>query len=349
MTNELLDRLLAQKELGGAQVCGLVARLVDPATDDLERAALLVALRAKGETLAEVKTFARELRRRAVAFPGPRADGAVDLCGSGGARTPSFNVGTVSALVVRAAGVPVAKHGNRSARGAVSGYAGSSDLLEALGLPVTKSIDFARESYRRFGIAFLHAPLYHTATSAVMPVRRGLGIPTIFNQLGPLTNPAGVPFQVVGCPEPSVAERVARILPALGVRGGLAVVGNGGADEFSPTGSSSCVIWLHGYRTRRTVRAADLLESEDRRGPWGPLPAAAAVEETHRLLAGGGGARRGSILLTSGAALWVSGRASDLREGIRGAQLALDDGGAQALLGALQGLARERNWLEEAK
>jgi len=346
VTSELLDRLLAQKNLTGSQVRTLVAKLVDPTTDDLERAALLVALRTKGETPAEVQAFARELRRRSVTFPGPRADGAVDLCGSGGARTPSFNVGTVSALVVRAAGVPVAKHGNRSARGSVQGYAGSSDLLEALGLPVTTSLDFARETYRRYGIAFLHAPLYHTATSAVMPVRRGLGIPTIFNQLGPLTNPAGVPFQVVGCPEPAVADRVARILPNLGVRAGIAVAGAVGTDEFSPTGTSTCVIWSRGRRTRRTVQASAFLESDDRRGPWGPLPSPAAAEEANRLLAGGGGARRGSILLTSGAALWVSGRAPDLPSGIREAQLAIDSGRAEALLRALQRLADERAWTE---
>jgi anthranilate phosphoribosyltransferase len=347
VTDVVLERLLAYRELRSSEVRMMVARLVDPATDDLERAALLVALRMKGETPREIRAFAQELRKRSTPFAGPRADGAVDLCGSGGARTPSFNIGTVSAFVVRAAGAPVAKHGNRSARGSMKGYAGSSDLLEALGLPVTTSRDFALASYRQHGIAFLHAPLYHTATSAVMAVRRGLGIPTIFNQLGPLTNPAGVPYQVVGCPEPAVAERVARILPALGVRGGIAVAGNDGTDEFSPTGASTCVIWSRKRRSRRTVRASELLESEERHGPWGPLPAPAAAEETRRLLAGGGGARRGSILLTSGAALWVSGRAKRLEEGIEQARTALDNGSAEGLLQALQELASSRHWSEE--
>jgi anthranilate phosphoribosyltransferase len=346
MTRELLEPLVAGRDLTASQVRRLVARLVDPTANDVERAALLVALRGKGETLAEIQAFARELRRRSVPFPGPRADGAVDLCGSGGARTPSFNVGTVSAFVVRAAGVPVAKHGNRSARGAVEGYAGSSDLLEALGLPVMTSREFARQTYRRFRIAFLHAPLYHTATSAVMPVRRGLGIPTIFNQIGPLTNPGNVPFQVVGCAGPEAAERVAEILPRLGVRAGLAVAGDGGTDEFSPAGTSIAVVWSPGRRLRRRIRAVDLLDSEDRRGSWGPLPAPAAAEEAHRLLAGGGGARRGSILLTSAAALWVTGRARNLREGVLGARDAIDSGRAEALLQAVQALARERTWAE---
>jgi anthranilate phosphoribosyltransferase len=347
VTREILDRLLAQQELNARQVRLVVARLVDPSTDDLERAALLVALRAKGETPAEVQAFARELRRRSNAFPVPRADGAVDLCGSGGANTPSFNIGTVSAFVVRAAGVPVAKHGNRSARGSVKGYAGSSDLLEALGLPITTSTGFALESYRRYQLAFLHAPLYHTATSAVVSVRKGLGVPTIFNQLGPLTNPANVPYQVVGCPEPVVAERVAHILPNLGVLAGLAVAGDGGTDEFSPTGISRCVLWSRGRTTHRNIRASELLGPDDRRGSWAPLPAAAAADEANRLLAGGGGARRGSVLLTSGAALWISGRAPNLRAGVELAQLALDSGRAEALLRAMQELASERRWAEE--
>jgi anthranilate phosphoribosyltransferase len=347
VTHEILSQLLAQEELSARQVRLVVNTLVDPRTDDLERAALLVALRAKGETPGEVQAFARELRRRSTAFPVPRADGAIDLCGSGGARTPSYNIGTVSAFVVRAAGVPVAKHGNRSARGSAQGYAGSSDLLEALGLPIATSANFARESYRRYQLAFLHAPLYHTATSAVIAVRKGLGVPTIFNQLGPLTNPANVPFQVVGCPEPAVAERVARILPNLGVRAGIAVAGAGGTDEFSPTGISRCVLWSRDRIAVRMVRAGDLLEPEDRRGSLAPLPASAAADEANRLLAGGGGARRGSILLTSGAALWISGRSPNLKTGLHQAQLALDSGQAEALLRTMQDLAGERRWAEE--
>jgi anthranilate phosphoribosyltransferase len=344
MNPGILDKLLAQRELTRPEVRGLVARLIDPSVDDLEKAALLVSLRTKGETRSELHAFARELRARSLVFAGPREAGAVDLCGSGGARTPSYNIGTVSAFVVRAAGVPVAKHGNRSARGAAQGYAGSSDLLEALGLPVTSSRDFARESFRRYGIAFLHAPLYHTATNAVISVRRGLGISTIFNQLGPLTSPAAVSYQVVGCPTFSTAERVAEILPDLGVRAGLAVAGEDGADEFSPKGPSRYIVWAHGRRRRKVLRASDLLDPDDRKGNWGPLPAPRAAAEARRLLAGGGGARRGSILLTSGAALWVVGRAPSLSDGVREAERALDSGAAEALLHTLQDLAASRDW-----
>jgi anthranilate phosphoribosyltransferase len=344
MRSVLLGTLLEGQDLDDAQVRNLVGRLVDPRTTDIERAALLVALRAKGESPAEIEAFAREMRRRAVPFPYARARGAVDLCGSGGARVPSFNIGTVSALVTRAAGLPIAKHGNRSARGNSQGYAGSSDLIEALGLPYLVSRRFAEESFRREGIAFLHAPLYHPATHSVMPVRRALGVPTIFNALGPLTNPARVRCQVVGCTDTEAAERVARILPRLGVTRGLTVVGAGGADEFSPRGVSQLIVWQDGIERRRTIDAAAYLDPEDRRGPWGPLPASAAAEETDRILAGGGGARRGSVLLTSGAALWAGGRAASMRTGVAQAQVALDDGSAAALLERLRTLAGSRQW-----
>ncbi len=205
MSRNLLEALLRREELSGREVDRLVGLLIDPARSDVERAALLVALRAKGESVGEIAAFARALRARATPFPGPRAAGAVDLCGSGGATRPSFNVGTVGAFVVRAAGVPVAKHGNRSARGAEGGWAGSSDLLEALGLPFLSSREYATASFERERITFLHAPLYHPATRAVIPVRRALGVPTVFNWIGPLTNPAAVRYQLVGCPTPAIA------------------------------------------------------------------------------------------------------------------------------------------------
>ncbi len=348
MSDPWLAQLVAHRDLGAAQVRAVVQRLLSPETTDVERAALLVAWRGKGETAAEVEQCARRLRELAVPFPGPRADGAVDLCGSGGAAQPSFNFGTVGALVVRAAGLPVAKHGNRSARGSQRGYAGSSDLVDALGLPCLTSRAFAEASYRRHGIAFLHAPLFHPVTRAVMPARSALGIPTVFNLLGPLTNPARVRFQVVGCPDRERAALVATVLPRLGVERGATTVAASGADELSPRGPTQLVAWSAGRRSRRTVRPEQYLDPEDRRGPWGPLPAPSAAEETERILAGGGGARRGGVLLTAGAALWTAGRARSLSDGVRRATEALDSGAAAAVLEALQNLAASRPWSPEA-
>jgi anthranilate phosphoribosyltransferase len=334
MTVPGLARLLDPAPLSARDVTTTFDALTSATSDDTDRAALLLALRARGDRADELVRFAREMRRRAVRFPVPGRDHAVDLCGSGGARRPSFNVSTASAFVVRAAGQRVVKHGNRSRR-----VCGSSDVLAALGLPVLTSIGFARASYRRFGIAFLHAPLFHPATRAVAAVRRRLGVPTVFNRLGPLTNPAGVGCQVTGVVDVPTAIATASVLPQLGVRRGIAMTSDEGCDEFSPHGLTTAIVWRPGSRRKLRVDPADYLDGEDRRGPWAEMAPTAAAEEVERIFAGGGGARRGSVLLTSGAALWVAGRAPSLAAGVRRAQLALDSGAADRLLADVRRLA----------
>src|SRR5208282_2247445 len=288
----VLTRLLAIRPLSVNEARTTFDTLLSSRTSDLERTAILVALAARSTTATELALFVRELQRRAVPFRVPSGDRPIDLCGSGGARTPSFNVSTVSAFVVAAAGVPVVKHGNRSARG----LCGSSDLLEALGLPVVESIPFARASYRKLRLTFLHAPLFHPATGAVAVARRTLGIPTLFNQLGPLSNPASVPFQLVGVADLPTAVRAAQAMAKLGRRRAMAITSIEGCDEFSPQRATDIVSWTAHRLLRRRLFARDLLAADDRRGSWGPLPPAQAAEETRRLLAGGGGARRGSVL-----------------------------------------------------
>ena len=332
----VLERLLAPSALAAPEARATFDALLAPEASDTERAAILVALASRREDAVELAEFALEMRRRAVPFPVPPEDRPVDLCGSGGAPRPSYNVSTVSAFVVAAAGVPVVKHGNRSARAP----SGSSDLLEALGLPVTTRPDLARATYAKFHLAFLHAPLFHPATAVVAPARMLLGFPTIFNRLGPLSNPARVPFQVVGVPDLGTAGRVADAMRRLGVRGGLAMTSSEGCDEFSPHGATLAFRWIAGPPRRLLFRPERYLTAEDRRGDWGPLPPGEAAEEAERILAGGGGARRGSVLLTSGAAIWVSGRAPTLPAGIDRAREALDSGSAEELLGELRELAR---------
>jgi anthranilate phosphoribosyltransferase len=334
MIAEDLRRLLEPEPLGPRDARRVFDRLVAPTTDEEDRAALLVALAAHPRVPAELVSFAREMRRRARPFFVPPRDHAVDLCGSGGARTPSFNVSTVAALVTRAAGARVVKHGNRSRR-----VCGSSDLLEALGLPVTSSIAFARASYRRHGIAFLHAPLFHPATAAVAAARQRLGVPTIFNRLGPLSNPARVRFQVSGAADPRSAGEVSTALRALGVERGYSMSSEDGCDEFSPSAPTRVTRWSGTTVRRIRIRPALLLAADDRRGSWGALPPGAARDETERLLAGGGGARRGSVLLTTGAALVVTGLATDLRAGVDRATEALDSGAAENVLEELRSLA----------
>jgi anthranilate phosphoribosyltransferase len=343
MNATLLGRLLDPRPLGAPDARAVMDLLTAASSDDVDRATILVALSARGNPAEELVAFAREMRRRAVPFPIPARDRPIDLCGSGGAVRPSYNVSTVSAFVVRAAGLRVVKHGNRSRR-----VCGSSDLLAALGLPVQTSIPFAHASYRRLGLAFLHAPLFHPATSAVASVRLRLGIPTIFNRLGPLSNPARVRCQVTGVVHPSAALSTATVLRRLGVVRGAAMSSEDGCDEFSPTAPTTAVIW-NGPRLRRIrIRPEQYLPPDDRRGSWGPLPPSAAADEAERILAGGGGARRGSVLLTSGAALWVAGTVDDLATGLRHAREALDSGAAETLLEELRAIASRYPKSQEA-
>ncbi|HXQ78953.1 MAG: anthranilate phosphoribosyltransferase [Thermoplasmata archaeon] len=335
MIASLLGRLLQARPLSAAETRTTFDSLLSSRTSDLERTAVLVALAARPTTAPELTQFVREFERRAVPFRVPSGDHPIDLCGSGGARTPSFNVSTVSAFVVAAAGAPVVKHGNRSARGPC----GSSDLLEALGLPVVESIPFARATYRKMRLAFLHAPLFHPATRAAGAARRALGIPTVFNQLGPLSNPAHVPFQVVGVADLPTAVRTAEVMKRLGRRRAMAVTSAEGCDEFSPKRETEAVVLSDGRLTRRTIFAKDLLPPEDRRGSWGPLPPDDAAEEARRILAGGGGARRGSVLLTAGAALWVAGAVRRLSEGVERSRAALDSGDAETILARMTDVA----------
>ncbi len=308
---------------------------------------LLVEFARKGESEEEVYAFASALRERARPFQGPRDAGAVDLCGTGGAPFPTFNISTVSSFVVSGAGAPVAKHGNVSARGPC----GSSDLLEALGLPIRYSISFAEESWRSERIAFLHAPLYHTATRQVGPVRKEIGGRTVFNLLGPLTNPASVSSQLVGSYSKDYARLAVPLLHRLGVPRVLGVHGGEGADELTSNRKG----WvLHGLpedpaRGREgEVEPSRFLSRDEMAGDLRPRPPGEAAQLALDVLRGGGdGAVRGSVLLTSGAALWVQGRVPGLKEGVEMAKAAIQDGAAVGKLHRLQELARSRPWAKE--
>jgi anthranilate phosphoribosyltransferase len=335
MTENLVARLLDRRPLSGPEAVSAFQRLLAPETPEPERGGLLVALEARPRSTEELTAFAREMRRRATAFDIPEGDRPIDLCGSGGAATPSFNVSTVSAFVVAAAGVPVVKHGNRSS----SGICGSSDLLEALGLPVTTSVGFAQATYRARRLAFLHAPLYHPAAKAVAPARKALGIPTIFNRLGPLCNPANVPYQLAGAPTPELAKTFADVLGQLGVARGVSMASDDGCDEFSPQVRTTAYVWNGGTPRVRYIRPEAHLGPKERLGSWGALPPARAAEEAERLLRGGEGARRGAILLTSGTALWLTGDEPTLTDGVEKARSTLDSGDAAELLAELRELA----------
>jgi anthranilate phosphoribosyltransferase len=291
--------------------------------------ALLVALRMRGETVDELAGFASAMRERVLRVEAPA--GTVDTCGTGGDARGTFNISTAAALVVAAAGVPVAKHGNR----AITSACGSSDLLDALGVAVEQSPDQAAESLRAEDFAFLFAPAFHPAMKHAGRTRRELGIRTAFNLLGPLTNPAGVRRQVVGVADPAAASRVADVLQALGVERAFVVHGER-VDELPLDGSGVVYDVTPGGIARRTVDASAVgLSPAPTDALAGGSPAAnAAIIEA--VLAGEDGPRRDVVLLNAAAALEVAGRVGSLREGIELAAETVDSGTALDKLARLR-------------
>ncbi len=228
---DALRRLLAREDLTREETEALFGQLMDGALDAAQKSALLVALAMKGESAAEIAGAAAAMRRRVVPVPHSRPL-AVDTCGTGGDGRGTFNISTAAALVAAAGGVAIAKHGNRS----VSSRSGSADVLAALGVAIEVDAALAGRALDEIGIAFLFAPLLHPAMREVMPVRRALGVRTVFNLLGPLTNPAGAQAQVLGVYARDKVELLARVLLELGVRHALVVHGSDGLDEITTTG-----------------------------------------------------------------------------------------------------------------
>ncbi len=300
--------------------------------------AFLMALRVRGETVEEIAAAARIMRAKAVAIEAP--PGTIDTCGTGGDGSGSFNISTASALVVAGCGVPVAKHGNR----ALSSKSGSADVLTALGVNIDADFAIVRRCLWELGIGFLMAPRHHSATRHVAATRVELGTRTIFNLLGPLSNPAKAPRQLVGVFAPEWVRPMAEVLGRLGLERAWVVHGSG-LDELTTAGVTT-VGALEGGRVETfEVVAEDVglppARLEDLRGGE-PQHNARLM---HDLLAGAGGPLRDVVLLNSGAALLVAGRAATLEAGIELAARALDSGAARRVL---QDLVARTNMLAEA-
>jgi anthranilate phosphoribosyltransferase len=300
-------------------------------------AGFLVALRMKGETVDELVGFARALREMAEPVdPGLDGEPLLDTCGTGGDGLATFNISTVAAFVVAGAGARVAKHGNRS----ISSQCGSSDLLEAMGVRIPMSPADCGRAIREIGIGFLFAPAIHTATKHAHPVRVDLKMRTVFNLLGPLTNPAGASAQLAGTPSAHFAELIAGALAALGLARGFVVHGSDGLDEITTTGPTLAFEIRHGLVTRRTLTPDDfgvaIARPEDLKGGDPEMNLAIARE----ILEGAHGPRRDIVLVNSAAALVAVGRARDFREGIALAQGAIDSGAARRKAEALASFSR---------
>jgi anthranilate phosphoribosyltransferase len=305
----------------------------------VQTAALLMGLRAKGETADEVAGAALALRCAMIRLDTGYAERLVDTCGTGGGRVSTLNISTAAAFVVAGAGVPVAKHGNRS----YTSRSGSADVLEALGIDISLSPDAAREVLQSAGLTFLFAPAYHPAMRHVGPVRKELGVATIMNLLGPLVNPAGVTRQVVGVSDEARAELVAQTLMSLGTRHALVVYAAVGMDEISPAGGTA--VWeIKDGRAqswemdpaRYGLACQDLMELA------GGEPAENATRIERLLYGEGSAAVSCAVLLNAAAALYVSGNDWSLEESVDRARTALEKGAGAGVLAKLRKAAPRR-------
>jgi anthranilate phosphoribosyltransferase len=330
---DILNRLARGTSLTRVEAADALRAVMTGAVSEIQTAALLTALRTKGETLDEVAGFAEAMRAHATQVTlAPDDRPVVDTCGTGGDGYHTFNISTTAAFVVAGAGVLVAKHGNRAA----SSKTGSADLLEALGASIVASPERVAESIARTGFGYMHAPEYHPAMRYVMPVRRGLGFPTVFNILGPLSNPAGVRRQVIGVRDQATARTMANVLSQLGSERVLIVTSPEGADELTLTGPNHVVDYdrERGTVEKYTVDAREygLVPSDLGAIRGGDATENAAI--TSRVLDGEDSPYRQTVVMNAAAALIAAGRVQSIADGIALAQESIDSGSARRTVDA---------------
>src|SRR5215217_5597281 len=339
MPNDVLtaaiDALAERRDLSHEQAGGVLAEIMAGNCDDPQIAAFLIALRTKGETVEEIAGLASTMRAFAKPVRCTRGD-LIDTAGTGGGR-PTFNVSTTAALIAAGAGCAVAKHGNRSA----TGLSGSADLLDALGVRIDLKPDAVARCISEVGFGFMFAPAHHGATRFVVPVRKELAVRTIFNFLGPLTNPAGATRQVIGVSDPSFLDTIAGALARLGAQRALVVSSADGLDEMSTSGTTR-VVEVDGSGLRHyEVSPEDVGLARARPEELAGGTPDVNAQTARRILAGEPGPQRDLALLNAGAAVYVSGRVDDLEAGVAAAAEAVDSGRAAATLDALVARTQE--------
>lgn len=339
MIEEILGRVSAGEDLALDEMASTIEAIMRGDCSDSEIGLLLTALRAKGETASEIAGAATAMRKVMVPVR-YEGGGLLDTCGTGGAGSGTFNISTAAAIVTAAAGVPVAKHGNRS----ITSKTGSADVLEVLGINVDADVATIEKCLAEVSIGFCFAPHMHPAMRHVSAVRRQLGFPTIFNLLGPLCNPAGAPFQVLGVGRPEVHDILAEALAQLGTERSVTVCGADGLGEVTLSGPT------HVIEVGRSVTGGNRLasgEGEMKRYQWTPddfgLPtsslddiqvenareSAAMIQE---VLSGSPGTARDIVVLNAAAGIWTTGKETDLPTAAALAQEAIDSGAARDTL-----------------
>jgi anthranilate phosphoribosyltransferase len=344
---EAVRRLVERRDLSRIEAAAAMDAIMSGAATNAQIAAFLTALRMKGETVEELIGFAQVMRQKVVrirtrgdevaALTGTDREMLIDTCGTGGDATGTFNVSTATAFVVAGAGLRVAKHGNRS----VSSLCGSADVVEALGISLELPPPRVSRCLDEVGLGFLYAPLLHTAMKHVMPARREMGIRTVFNMLGPLTNPAGANAQIIGVYAAALTEPLARVLAELGTVRAFVVHGADNLDEISNTGESQLSEVRDGTVRTFTVRPEDFgmprAAIADLRG--GDREQNAQI--IRALLEGEPGPRRDIVLMNAAAALVAGGKARDLKDGVGLAAQSIDSGAARDKLQALVTLSQQ--------
>src|SRR5574343_2027118 len=326
-----LNRLIDQNELFHDEMLDLMRQIMRGEVPPTVIAAILVGLRVKTESVSEIAAAAQVMREFATLVPVSQRNHLVDTCGTGGDKSHTFNISTTAAFVSAAAGACVAKHGGRS----VSSSSGSADVLEALGVNLNLNAVQVGRCIDDIGVGFMFAPNHHTAMKYVAPVRKELGVRTIFNILGPLTNPAGAPNQVMGVFHPDLVGIQARVLRQLGSRHVLVVHGEDGLDEITLTGRTRVAELKDGAVSEYLL---DPREFGLNYCDISALKASSAEESATRVravLAGDPGPCRDIVLLNAGAAIYVAGLADSLADSIERARHAIDSGAARAKLDAL--------------
>lgn len=343
---EAVRQLVDRKDLSRIEAAAAMEAIMSGAATNAQIAAFLTALRMKGETVEELIGFAQVMRQKAVrirvhddevaGMTGTDREMLIDTCGTGGDATGTFNVSTATAFVVAGAGLNVAKHGNRS----VSSLCGSADVVETLGINLDLTPQKVARCVDEVGIGFLYAPLLHTAMRHVMPVRREMAIRTVFNMLGPLTNPASANAQIIGVYSAALTEPLARVLAELGTVRAFVVHGADNLDEISNTGESRVSEVREGMVRSYTVRPEDFGLA---RTTIGELMGGDREENARiirAILDGDAGPKRDIVLMNSAAALVAGAKARDLKEGVGLAAHSIDSGAALRKLEALIGLSR---------
>jgi anthranilate phosphoribosyltransferase len=339
MITSTLGRVAAGENLSQEEMTATIDAVMDGGVADEQIALLLTALRAKGETVEELAGAATSLRKHMTPIRS-RHTVLVDTCGTGGTGSKLFNVSTSAAIVAAAAGLPVAKHGNR----AVTSRTGSADVLAALGVNVMAGIEVVERCLNELGICFCFAPLMHPSMKRVAEVRKRLGVPTIFNLLGPLCNPAGAPFQLLGVGREELRNVMAKALARLGTKRAAVVSGFGGlgevtvagttfVTEVAPDGLIKELEWIPGDFGLQTAPSLELLTVAD---------AAESAAIIRRVLSGELGPARDIVVANAAAALWIASNAATLKDGAAQAQQAIDSGAARMLLEKLVQLSNTK-------